>query len=149
MKLNWGTGIALVYSGFALVMVLFVLRSRQYDPGLVRNDYYNLDLNYQEHMQKKQNAANLAEGLLVHFDAVQRVIRLRFPANMGMPSGTIKCFRSVNVRDDINMDVKTGSDGQMEIPAAQMPNGLWHLEVDWQASGTKYFHETTLTITNA
>ena len=63
MKFNWGTGIALVYGAFALIMVGVVIRSRQYDPGLVSKDYYNLDLNYQEHFDKKQNAANLAQAL--------------------------------------------------------------------------------------
>ena len=149
MKLNWGTGIALVYGAFALVMVAFVFQSRRYDPGLVRKDYYNLDLNYQEHMEKKQNTANLTHGLNVRFDAVRRVIRLQFPETTDAPSGSIKCFRPVNVRDDMNLDVQTGPDGAMEIPAGRMSNGLWHLEVDWQAGGTKYFHEATLTLTNA
>lgn len=149
MKLNWGTGIAIAYSTFALVMVAFVLRSRQYDPGLVRQDYYNLDLNYQEHMQKKQNAANLAEGVKVQFDALKQVIRLQFPAGLGTPSGSIKCFRSVNVKDDFEVEVKTTTDGQMEISTERLPDGLWHLEVDWQANGMKYFNETTVTLTNA
>lgn len=149
MKFNWGTGIALVYGVFALTMVAVVLRSRYYDPGLVRQDYYNLDLNYQEHMEKKQNAANLEVGLKVEYIADKQVIRLTFPSLSGKPMGSIKCFRPATVHDDFNLQIQAGSDGQMEIPTGQLATGLWHLEVDWQANGTKYFNEALVTVTRA
>lgn len=149
MKLNWGNSIALVYGLFALTMITVVMVSRQYDPGLVSKDYYNLDLNYQEHFNKKQNAANLATGLKVGYDAVRQVIRLQFPAQTGAPAGSVKCFRSATVQDDLLLEIKANADGQMEIPAEKLVNGLWHLEVDWQAEGTKYFNEATVTIIHA
>ena len=149
MKFNWGTGIALVYGAFALVMVTVVIISRQHDPGLVSKDYYNLDLNYQDRMDKKQNAVNLAEALQVQFDAKRKVIRLKFPAQIGAPAGSIKCYRPASIQDDFNLDVKTNPDGLMEIPAEQLTNGLWHIEVDWQANGIKYFNESKITVINA
>ena len=60
MKFNWGTGIALAYGIFALSMVGVVFASRKHDPGLVQKNYYDLDLNYQARMDKKQNAWALA-----------------------------------------------------------------------------------------
>lgn len=149
MKINWGTGIALVYGAFALVMIAVVIISRQYDPGLVSKDYYNLDLNYQEHMEKKQNAVNLVEGLNVQYDAIRQVICLQFPAGISRPAGSVKCFRSASVQDDLNLEVQTGPNGQMEIPAAQLSSGRWHLEIDWQADGTKYFNEAVVTVIHA
>lgn len=149
MKFNWGTGIALVYGTFALIMVGVVFLSRQHDPGLVSKDYYNLDLNYQEHMDKKQNTANLSEALEIRYDAIRKVIRLKFPTNAGTPAGAIKAYRSASVQDDFNLDVKTGPEGVMEIPAGQLTKGLWHLEVDWQANGTKYFNEAIVTVIHA
>lgn len=149
MKFNWGTSIAIVYGLFALTMVTVVFLSRQHDPGLVSNDYYNLDLNYQEHLTKKQNAANLATGINVGYDAVRQVIHLQFPSLKSAPAGSVKCFRSATVKDDVLLEIHTDANGNMEIPAQQLANGLWHIEVDWQAEGTKYFNEATLTITHA
>ena len=83
MKFNWGTGIILVYAIFATVMVSAVIRSRKYDPGLMQKDYYNLDLNYQAHLDKKHNAAALEVGLQAQFDLAKQVIRLQFPAAAG------------------------------------------------------------------
>jgi nitrogen fixation protein FixH len=149
MKFNWGTGIALVYGAFALIMVGVVVLSQQHDPGLISKDYYNLDLNYQEHFDKKQNTVNLPDVLEVRYDAVRKVIRLQFPAKVGTPAGAVKCYRSATAQDDFNLDVQTNPEGVMEIPADQLTKGLWHLEIDWQANGTKYFNEALVTITHA
>ncbi|MBK6930327.1 MAG: FixH family protein [Saprospirales bacterium] len=149
MKFNWGTGIALVYGLFALTMIAVVIRSRSYDPGLVQKDYYNLDLNYQDHLEKKQNAALLKSGLKIGYDAVKQVIRVQFPTETGQPDGFIKCYRPSTVKDDMRLKIQTGPEGQMEIPAAQLPAGLWRLEVDWRASGIQYFNEAIVTVTHA
>ncbi|MFN0013974.1 MAG: FixH family protein [Saprospiraceae bacterium] len=149
MKINWGTGIALVYGLFALTMVAVVIRSRSHDPGLVSQDYYNLDLNYQAHIDKKHNAAALKTGLTTEFDRIRQVVRLRFPAEAGMPSGKIKCFRSSTTRDDMFLDIKTDATGIMEIPTESLATGLWNIEVDWQAHNKSYFHEALITITRA
>ena len=146
MKLNWGTGIAIVYSIFAISMIAVVFLARQHDPGLVRTDYYNLDLNYQEHLEKKQNAAKLPQGLQVQYVRDRQVIRLQFPAGLGTPSGSIKCYRPATVKDDLNLQITADSAGVMEVPATQLAKGLWRVEADWQANGTKYFNEAVLTL---
>jgi nitrogen fixation protein FixH len=149
MKFNWGTGIALVYGLFALTMIAFVIQSRSYDPGLVDENYYTLDLNYQEHLDKKQNAANLETGLSVQFDAAKQCIRLKFPQAVGSPEGSVKCYRSSTVKDDRTLKIQANSEGIMEIPAQEYATGLWNLDIDWQAQGTKYFNSTLITIIRA
>lgn len=141
MKMNWGTGIALVYGLFALTMIAVVFQSRAYDPGLVQKDYYSLDLNYQEHFDKKQNAVNLAKGPEARFIAERQVIQLQFPAELGQPKGSIKCYRSATVKDDFYLDIRVAQGQQMEIPARDMAGGLWRLDIDWEAGGAKYFNE--------
>jgi hypothetical protein len=49
MKLNWGTGIAIFYGLFMVIMITFVVMSRNVDHSLVMEDYYEADINYQEH----------------------------------------------------------------------------------------------------
>lgn len=149
MKFNWGTGIAFVYGLFALTMIAVVIHSRSYDPGLVEKDYYQLDLNYQEHYNKKQHAAQLKTPLEVRFDAAQQVIRLQFPSELGTATGKVKCFRSSTVRDDQKLEIKPDPSGKMEIPVGQMAPGLWNLEVDWQAGAVSYFNTAVVTVIRA
>lgn len=142
MKFHWGTGIALFYSAFVITMLIMVFRSRAHDPGLVSKNYYELDLNYQAHLEKKQNAAALRTPVVARYDSPKGAFVLLFPAQAGKPTGKIKCFRAATTRDDRWLDIETNEQGMMEIPAADFAPGRWHLEADWQgADGTPYFHE--------
>lgn len=144
MKFNWGTGIALVYVVFALSMVGAVFASRKHDPGLMQKNYYDLDLNYQARMDKKQNAANLAELPTVRFDAAAKTIGVHFPTGMNASSGSAKFYRSATTRDDFS--VKIENTDSLEIPAQKLAPGRWHIELDWEANGKMYFWQTTVIV---
>ena len=149
MKFSWGTGIAIVYGIFVVGMLGAVIASRQSDPGLVRTDYYDLDLKYQDRMDEKQNMANLAGGLPIRFDAVQQAILIQFPKSQPTLSGTVKLFRSSTTQDDMGLEIQTDAQGQMLISARDMAKGRWHIEVEWAAGTQKFYKEQTLVLTNA
>lgn len=144
MKFNWGTGIALAYGIFALSMVGVVFASRKHDPGLVQKNYYDLDLNYQARMDKKQNASALAELPQARFHVPGKTISVQFPAGMNVSGGTAKLYRAATTSDDFS--VKFEHTNAIEIPAENLASGRWHLELDWEADGKKYFWETVVVV---
>jgi nitrogen fixation protein FixH len=144
MKFNWGTGIALAYGIFMLSMVGAVFASRRHDPGLVQKNYYDLDLNYQARMDKKQNAAALAELPQTRFHALEKTISVQFPAGMTVSAGSAKLYRSATTRDDFS--VKIENTNALEIPAKNLASGRWHIELDWEAGGKMYFWETVVIV---
>ncbi|GAB4492102.1 MAG: FixH family protein [Saprospiraceae bacterium] len=143
MKFNWGTGIALVYGLFALSMVGAVFASQRYKPRLMQKNYYELDLNYQERLNKKQNTASLAELPKVRFQAQTGVISIQFPAEM-QANGSAKLYRSATMQDDFL--VKIEGKNTLDIPAQNLATGRWHVELDWETDGKGYFWETTITL---
>lgn len=147
MKFNWGTGIALTYATFAIIMISMVFVSRRYDPVLVQKDYYNLDLNYQARLDKKQHASELAAPPVVRFDLAGKSIEVLMPADMRSATGTAKCYRSATTREDFT--VKIENQQQLSIPADNLTPGRWHIELDWESDGKAYFYETTFIVTNA
>lgn len=144
MKFNWGTGIALVYGVFALGMIGVVFASRSHDPGLVQKNYYELDLNYQARMDKKQNASALAELPKVQFKANEKSIAVAFPTGMDVSGGSAKVYRSATTNDDFTVQI--GKSATLDIPAANLSTGRWHLELDWEANGKPYFWETVVVV---
>lgn len=145
MKINWGTGIALVYGAFVISMVTMVFISRSHDPGLVQNDYYNLDLNYQEHLNGKQHTAALAQKPVVTYNAENKTVEVALPEGMFASDGAIKMFRSATVSDDMNISLKGLN--KVTIPANDLVGGRWHLELTWTAGGQNYFYDTAITLT--
>ncbi len=145
MKFNWGTGIVIFFIFFAVSMISLVVATTRYPPQLVQKDYYSLDLNYQERLEKKQNTATLTAAPLVHFDATAKKIKVKFPEGMTAQTGTAKCYRSATTREDFLTKIENAT--TLEIPTEGLTAGRWHVELDWETTdGKKYFWETAFVV---
>jgi nitrogen fixation protein FixH len=145
MKWNFGTGIAAVYSIFALSMLTAAIRSTHYDVGLVKKDYYADDLNYQQHFNKLQNEKGSVERLKMERDTEGSLI-LQFPKTQTPPNGSITFFRPSKVGIDQTFDLKTNADNTMVIPTKTMIRGAWKIQIDWIANGTAFYREENITL---
>lgn len=146
MKWNFGTGIAVVYSIFALSMVAAAIRSTHYDVGLVKKDYYADDLNYQQHFDKIQNEKGSAEPLKIERDTEGVCLILHFPENQPSPKGTITLFRSSKVGIDETLVIKTDEGNTMHVPTKSLMRGAWKIQIDWRANGTAFYREENITL---
>jgi FixH len=143
MKWNFGTGIAVVYSIFALSMLTAAIRSTYYNVGLVKKDYYADDLNYQQHFNKMQNEKGSAERLKMGLDTEGSLV-LQFPKTQTPPNGIITFFRASKVGIDQTFDLKTNADNTMVIPTKTMLRGAWKIQIDWRANGTAFYREENI-----
>ena len=146
MKLNWGTGIALVYGIFALSMVGFAIQSSKQDIGLVKKDYYEDDINYQTHYNKIQNAQHLKTDLSVALDSTGSAIAFKFPTDVSKPTGKILLFRPSQSGADVELDISLNPQNIMEIPTQSLKAGLWKVKVEWNADGKDFYKEESLII---
>ncbi len=145
MKFNWGTGIVIFFIFFAVSMISLVVATSRYPPQLVQKDYYALDLNYQERLEKKQNAAALPLAPQVFFEAATKKIQVKFPEGMIAQTGTAKCYRSATNKEDFSAPMVNIS--MLGIPADGFTAGRWHVELDWVAAdGKGYFWETAIVV---
>lgn len=145
MKWNFGTGIAAVYSIFALSMLTAVIRSTHYDVGLVKKDYYADDLNYQQQFNKIQNEKRSVERLNIGQNTEGSVV-LTFPKTQTPPNGTITFFRPSKVGIDQTLALKTNADNTMIVPTKAMMRGVWKIQIDWTANGTAFYREENITL---
>lgn len=143
-KFSWGTGIALFYAAFIVGMLTLVMATRKHDPGLVQKDYYALDLNYQDRLLRKQNARALPAPPKVWVTTADKSLNITFPDNMENAAGISKFYRSATVKDDFTVEISSGE--PMLLNTEKMAPGRWHVEMEWEANGQKYFWETTVVI---
>ncbi len=144
MKLNWGTGIAITYTIFVLVLVFAVVQSTKVDHSLVTEDYYQKDLEYQTQIDKEVNALNLGEDLQIKYADAQKAVQLQFPAELGAVQGNILFFRPSDKNLDFEAPVQADERGQQIISTQTMMPGLWKVQVNWQAGGVAYYKEETV-----
>jgi hypothetical protein len=153
MKWNFGTGVAVVYSIFALSMLAAAIRSTHYDVGLVKKDYYADDLNYQQHFNKIQNEKGSAERLQIERNVLARneategtCLILHFPKNQPSPTGTVTLFRPSKVGIDQKLTIKTDEGNKMHVPVKTLLRGAWKIQIDWIANGRAFYREENITL---
>jgi hypothetical protein len=146
MRLNWGTGIAMFYSTFVIVLVAVVIKTTTFDNSLVSEDYYADDLNYQKQYEKLKNSKNLLNDLEIANNFNGGQIKFQFPVDLGVPQGEIYFFCPSDSKLDFRIPIKADSEYQQFISTEQLKSGLWRIKVDWQAGGQPYFKELALAL---
>jgi len=145
MKFNWGTGIALFYIIFATSLVAVVIKSTQYDHSLVVEDYYQKDLDYQQHYEKLVNSQGLREDVHIQLVAGEtKEIQLSFPADLQNIGGQLYFMRPSNKSKDFSLEIELDEGNEISLPAENLLPGLWKVQVDWQVGETSYFKEQVL-----
>lgn len=146
MKFNWGTGIALFYSVFVIVLVFAVIRSTGYDNSLVSDHYYADDINYQQHYDKVRNSQLLEKDLRIYNFPQKEVVALQFPENLGAVGGEIYFFCPSDSRQDFRIPVKLSENFQQEVATTDLKPGLWRVKVSWEAGDREFYKEEVIQI---
>lgn len=146
MKINWGTGIAIFYTIFVLVLVTAVFRSTQYDNSLVSKQYYADDQNYQQHYEKLVNANQLTEDLQIWNKKQMAIVELQFPESVERVGGEIHFFCPSDSKQDFKLNIQPDANNLQTVSTEGLKKGLWKIKVDWAGTQKAYYKETTITI---
>ena len=146
MKFNWGHGIALFYIIFASILVLFAIKSTYHDHSLVVENYYEEDLNYQQHYEKLANSKTLKIDVMIIHEPKSENIKIQFPNGKGKIAGTIHFYRPSDKGKDFTVKIKLNQNFEQFVPASELSPGLWKLKVDWQAEGKPFYKEESLVL---
>lgn len=146
MKINWGTGIVLAFIGFISFIMYFIITlnvNDKYDHDLVTEDYYAEELNYQEDIDKLNNAKNLDEN--ISYKRTAEGLFIVFPKHMDLNNiiGHVFLYRPSNKQLDFDMSISL-SKPYLLIPDKRLVDGRWNIKVDWQYNGQSYLYKKTI-----
>ena len=140
IEMNWGTGIALVYTSFAVATTGFVAFAMGRSVDLVSPDYYAESLRQDQRMDAERNARALqpAPGIRV----IGRVAEIVLPpAHAAGARGTITFYRPSNSHADRTFPLALSKDGEQRLQIDRMQIGSWLVQVRWTVSGRDYYFE--------
>jgi hypothetical protein len=142
--MSWGKKILILYLGFVALILTLVFTCFGHKTELEYKDYYVRELRFQDQINARQNAANLAEPIAheVHGQA----LTLDIPLNLlGEDlSGEIELLRPSDASKDITERLSPGTDGRQTITITH--KGAYKLRVRLRSAGTDYFHEGIVSI---
>lgn len=146
MKINWGTGIFLFYSFFAITLFYQVYQSTQYDHSLVVDNYYEEDLKYQATLDKLNNSAALATPLKFHYYEGLQLVELEFPPEIEQITGSILFYRASSKKEDTRLPLRVTSGNCLDVFVRTLKPGAWKIEVEWIGDGTPFLDRSTIMI---
>jgi len=147
MKFNWGTGLVIFFIIFVSTLFFILYKSTQYDNALVIDNYYEEDINYQSHYDKKQNTADLKEKLKIDYDASANTVLFSFPADTISPAaGTIWMYNPVQKSQDKTVPFAVDENMNFTLLLGNVSKGRLKLKIDWTQGGKEYYMEEELLI---
>ena len=146
MKLNWGIRVAILYIGFAGLIIYFVTRSMNEQIDLVAPDYYAQELKYQDKIESSNNNNNLDQPLSIEYS--ESGISINYPKvlNGKKLTGTILLFRPSDKTQDKTYKITPSSEFTQLIPASDLVKGMYRVKVEYEAEGKKYFSEKQVVV---
>jgi hypothetical protein len=141
--MDWGKGILLTIVAFVgFIMTLVVISVQQDDIHLVTENYYEKEINYQQHIEREKSASTLDREVLL-FDAQGKVMLLDLPQGA---KGSLQLFRPSDARLDREFQLEITSEGKTKVPLEDLKAGYWRVQLTWTENGMDFYEEKKITL---
>jgi len=146
IKLSWGVRIAILYTGFVVLVIAMVIFASTRKTDLVSDNYYSQELKFQDQIDKQKRTGELSEQVII--ENSDGFITVKFPASAIMKdiSGFIYFYRPSNENSDFKMNINTDENGGQKIPVSKLLKGWWQIKISWTSGGTEYYNESRVKI---
>jgi hypothetical protein len=145
LRINWGAGIAITYTLFAVSTSAFVAFAMGRRVDLVSTDYYVQSLQVDGRMEATRNGLALGEGLQVKKEAGAVIVTCRVD-EPSAAAGKVRLYRSADATADRELPLSLDADGRQRLSIVGLAPGAWRLQLEWQMHGRPYFVERALTL---
>jgi hypothetical protein len=140
-KINWGTGIALTYTAFALAtsgVVAFAMTRRV---DLVSPDYYAQSLQQDRHMAAVRNAAGLRPAPAIVQTGARSIV-VHVPGGRAAGTrGAITLYRASDATADRELPLAMDDREEQRVSLAGLGPGHWIVKLYWSSGGREYYVE--------
>jgi nitrogen fixation protein FixH len=143
MKISWGYKIVIAYLLFVGGILFLVLKASGINIDLVRSDYYEAELQYQQVIDEKSRAAALSVPVRIELKSGE--IWVNFPKEMQghQLAGEIYLYCPAEAKRDVRRNFNI-TDTVYRLPIPGSAKGMYDVKLSWQRGSERYFHEQKL-----
>lgn len=133
---------------FAGAMAAWIVYAVRQDMDLVRDDYYQEEVLYQQQLDRMNRTQPLRGEVRVSYDASRHAITVALPAMHARQkiSGRIQLYRPSDAKLDVTVPLSVSADGTQRIDAKNLRAGLWKVRLQWTADGQEYFLDEPIVV---
>lgn len=146
MKINWGTSIVIAFVAFISFILFFVFRMVTDDNAnhaLVRSDYYEQELVYQDRIDAENRAKQLK--IPIEVKRIDSGLLIVFPSNQdpNKIKGAITLYRPSNTALDLSIPIKINQ-SEMLLSNKTLVEGRWDISIEWIYEDISYLYKSAL-----
>ena len=129
-------------------IVIFIMWALHQNMDLVRADYYEHEILFQDQIDAVNRARPFAREVIAAYDLKKRSLLVSVPvAHLGPQfSGEAHLYRPSDAKLDQRIDLNPAPDGKQTINAANLAPGLWKVRLDWTVNGETFAFEQTIIV---
>jgi len=146
IKFNWGTGIIIASAVFMIFVIFTGLTLMNQKVDLVTDNYYEKELNYQEHIDKESRTGQLNNNVEITQAGSKVIIALSDSGSVSTIAGGIKFYRPSDSSQDFTRKLMLNKNGMQEVDVSSCEKGYWKIQVNWSANNVDYYFEKPLMI---
>src|SRR5688572_30701496 len=132
MKRNpWPYTIIAYFVIFAATMAGWITFAVHNDMQLVRADYYDHEMKFQQQIDRLARTSRLPKKVHVLYKPAERVVTVSLPSahSTSTTFGKIQFYRPADASLDQSFDLIVDAQGSQKIDVAALRSGLWKLHI--------------------
>ncbi len=143
----WPVALVVFFILFASYIVGFVIFACRQKMDLVRADYYDQEIRFQQQIDRVQRSAPVLADAGIDYDRAGDLVTVSLPAvKQNDISGTVSFYRPSDAGLDSNVPLGLDPAGRQSVSVRSLRAGLWKVRVQWKSAEQEYFFEKPIVI---
>lgn len=129
-------------------IVSFVLFANQHRMELVRPDYYEHEMRYQQQIDRVNRTKAVRQQVLANYDSQNANLSITLPkaqVQAGL-AGHIQLYRPSDSKLDQEIKLTPDIEGTQRVDTSKLKAGLWKVRISWQVTGQEYYFDQSIVI---
>ena len=134
-----------VFIAFTVGIVGYVSHQKM---DLVRGDYYDDEIRYQEQLDRMNRTADMQGKVAIGYDKATEAITISLQPSEGQTqiAGRIRLYRPSDETMDQDIQLALDSAGRQSLDARNLKTGLWKVRVYWTVAGRDYYFNQSVVV---
>jgi len=144
---RWAVGIIILYVTFVVAVITMVVFMNSTNFDLVVEDYYEKDINYQQHIDKVKRTSDDKMDIIISYNENKLVLKFSDNLNYSTCKGEVFFYYPAFKKDDFKVKMNVDSLGKQIINiSGNVKKGNWLVKIDWIYQGKSYYSEENIFI---
>lgn len=147
-RLNlWPYAIVTYFVVFISCVVAFIAWSVHQNMDLVRSDYYEQEIRYQDQIERLKRTQPLNAEVNVAYDLARQRITVTLPTtHVAQAKGRIHFYRPSDAKLDRDFPLNLAADATQTLDAKLLHPGQYKVRVEWSSDGQEFFFDRSIVV---